>query len=246
MAHTSFDRRRALAFAALYAGVLSSDILVDDSDPSVIYTPSNGWAEGTTCITCTTFPNSSKAQNGTWHNINPKPGVGTPRASFIFTGTGVRVYAILPAYSASDDPNVPIIHTDATFFLDNIVQGTDYEYFPPVGADYQYHHLIFNSSTLALGEHTLMVQSSFDDVSVLLLDYIVYTVPDSTTLASGNSTITTKTSQPQSPTVTTSTATTGASPDTPLPGRSPEASLASYAFLLQSSTCYASDVRAGV
>ena len=181
MVRTWLDWRRALAFSALYAGVLSSDILVDDSDPKVIYTPSNGWSEGTTCITCTTFPSSSKAQDGTWHNINTSSIVGVPRASLTFTGIGVRVYAILPAYSSSGDPNVPITHTDATFFLDNIVQGISYEYFPPVGADFQYHHLIFNSSTLTFEEHTLMIQSSLDDVSALLLDYIVYTVPNATT-----------------------------------------------------------------
>ncbi|KAI0658401.1 hypothetical protein C8Q70DRAFT_917784, partial [Cubamyces menziesii] len=175
MVRTSLEWRRALAFAALYAGALSSDILVDDSDPRIIYTPSNAWSQDTTCITCTTFPSSAEAQDGTWHNINASSRAGDPRASLTFTGIGVRVYAILPAYSPSGDPNVPITHTDATFFLDNIVQGISYEYFPPVGADFQYRHLIFNSSTLAYEEHTLMILSSYDDVSALLLDYIVYT-----------------------------------------------------------------------
>ncbi|KAH9885460.1 hypothetical protein C8Q73DRAFT_304830 [Cubamyces lactineus] len=227
MVRTLVDWRRALTFAALYAGVLSSDHLVDDTDPKIIYSPSNGWSQDTTCMTCDTYPSSSKAQNGTWHNINTSTEVEDPKASFTFTGTGVRVYAILPAYSASEDPNVPIIHTDTTFFLDNIVQGLSYEYYPPVGADYQYHHLIFNSSNLAYGEHTLMILPSWDDVTVLLLDYIVYTVPDSmtssptqSTLTSGNSTRisgldTAKTPQPQSSTLTTS-ATTHASSGAPV------------------------------
>ncbi|KAJ8472519.1 hypothetical protein ONZ51_g8466 [Trametes cubensis] len=52
---------------------------------------------------------------------------------------------------------------------------------PPVGSDFQYRQLIFDSGTVIHGDHTLTIHLSTDVLSVLLLDYLVYTVPDATT-----------------------------------------------------------------
>ncbi|KAH9897629.1 hypothetical protein C8Q73DRAFT_364789 [Cubamyces lactineus] len=183
MVRTSSGWRRALAFTAVYAlGVFSSDVLVDDADSRIRYSPSVHWSQGASCGNCALHPSPSEVQDGTWHDttFEPESETGPFSASFTFTGVGVKVYAILPADSANN-PQVQTTHTDVIFLLDNVNQERPYQYDPPVGADFQYRQLIFDSGTVVHGDHTLTIQLSEDVTSVLLLDYLIYTVPDATT-----------------------------------------------------------------
>ncbi|KAI0326750.1 hypothetical protein GY45DRAFT_1284894 [Cubamyces sp. BRFM 1775] len=221
MGRTSLNWRRALAVAAFYVfGALSSDQVVDDADTRIRYSPSEHWSQGASCENCALHPSPPEAQDGTWHDttFDPENETGPFSASFTFTGNRVKVYAILPPDSANN-PQVLTTHTDVIFLLDNVDQQAPFQNDPPVGSGFLYHQLIFDSGTVIYGDHTLTVQLSEDVASVLLLDYIVYTVPDPTssslvlnTATSGESTVTVSVTTTKSQSAQ---ATVASSPSTP-------------------------------
>ncbi|KAL1951050.1 hypothetical protein VTO73DRAFT_199 [Trametes versicolor] len=78
--------RRAIIPVGLALGVVSLDVIVDDTNSTISYSPSSQWSEGTQCTTCAIHPDPSSAKDGTWHDTTASP--GNPRSiTFSFTGT---------------------------------------------------------------------------------------------------------------------------------------------------------------
>ncbi|OJT04544.1 hypothetical protein TRAPUB_4814 [Trametes pubescens] len=164
--------RRAIIPLALALGAASLDILVDDTDSAISYSPPTQWSEGTQCTSCTIHPDPSFAKDGTWHDSSSLSPDSTRSITFSFTGTAVSVYNILPGI----DPSAPTTHVDLTFTLDG--NSGDPFQFTPLDDSLQYQQLVFTASSLRNTSHTLVIQTRNGVESVVLFDYIVYTIPD--------------------------------------------------------------------
>lgn len=163
--------RRAIIPVGLALGVVPLDVIVDDTNSTISYSPSSQWSEGTQCTTCAIHPDPSSAKDGTWHDTTASP--GNPRSiTFSFTGTAVSVFNILPGI----DSSAPTTHVDLTFSLDGGF-GTPYQ-FTPTDDSLQYNVRVFTASELDNTSHSLIIQTASDIGSVVLFDYIVYTIPD--------------------------------------------------------------------
>ncbi|TFL00187.1 hypothetical protein BDV98DRAFT_509456 [Pterulicium gracile] len=115
-------------------------VLVDDFDPRITYTPADGWR---TMGSDTEF-------NSTTHAL--LEGTGS------FNGTGIAVYGTL-AVESGDQLTV-------TFILDD---GTPMSYSPD-SRDLRYRTRFFQSPVLEDGEHTLlMVDAKADARSFILV-----------------------------------------------------------------------------
>ncbi|KAI0830827.1 hypothetical protein BC628DRAFT_1355776 [Trametes gibbosa] len=164
-----------LAFSLL--SINARDIIVDDTDPSIVYSPADQWSQGASCETCTIHPDRSLAQDGTWHDSTNEPSQPTRSITFSFTGVEVKIFNILSGPVSS----APTTHVDLTFELDGETQ-TPFVYDPPDGSTFQYNALVFSAVNLDNKTHSLVIQGKTGVLSVILFDYIVYTVPDPPTV----------------------------------------------------------------
>ncbi|CDO74421.1 hypothetical protein BN946_scf184867.g19 [Trametes cinnabarina] len=167
--------RGVVFIATIVVRVHSKDIVVDDSDPTISYSPSNQWSIGTTCDVCTIHPDPSFSRGGNWHDTTyiPQTQSSPMSISYSFTGVAVQVFNILPPLV----PAAPTTHTDLTFTLDGVSVGS-YRNDPSSGADFQYNVQVFSQDDLDFRQHTLVIETTSGIESVVLFDYIVYTVPD--------------------------------------------------------------------
>ena len=66
------------------------NITIDDTNPIILYSPSDDWSFGPTCTTCTAHLTAADAYNGTWHDTLFSPSFApenhTQTAEFSFTG----------------------------------------------------------------------------------------------------------------------------------------------------------------
>ena len=99
-----------------------------------------------------------------------------------FNGTAVYVYNIV-ANTIPDNPNV--VHgSNMTFSIDGALVGT-FVHIPSSSTAYEYNYTVFSSSNLPNTEHTVVVQTTGDSVSSLILfDYAIYTFDDESEVAS--------------------------------------------------------------
>ncbi|KAH9858313.1 hypothetical protein C2E23DRAFT_880942 [Lenzites betulinus] len=202
-------RRKSAAFLAFYfLGTHGRDIVVDDTDSSLVYSPPDQWSQGADCQVCAIHPDPSDALDGTWHDTTS---TGTqPRSiQFSFTGIAVEVFNILSGPVTSDNSAVTA-HVDLTFTLDEGAP-TGFVYDPSEGSTFQYNVQVFSATNLANTSHTLVIQAREGVSSVILFDYIKYTVPDppaqlTTVVSSTSTTSTTSTSSSSSSTTSRSSA----------------------------------------
>ncbi|KAE9406492.1 hypothetical protein BT96DRAFT_987631 [Gymnopus androsaceus JB14] len=125
----------------------TSQILVDDTDPRIIY--SDGWSgAGTVGNEC----------DGTTHDSNFIPGA---TASFSFEGTGIEVYGTVPA---------TIFTPTASFQVDN--QNSTFSF--PGDNAVHYRTIYYTSPSLTAGNHTLSMTVTSNSSTKLYLDYLVY------------------------------------------------------------------------
>ncbi|KAL7285016.1 hypothetical protein ACG7TL_000105 [Trametes sanguinea] len=166
--------REIVIIAAAILGVHSLDIRVDDSNATISYSPADQWSQGITCGDCTIHPDASHAFEGTWHDTTYIPQRSDPMTiTFSFTGTAIQVFNILPPVVSA----APTTHTDLTFILDSEVVHS-FKADPASGADFQYNVQVFRQDELENIEHTLTIQTTSGIESVVLFDYLIYTVPD--------------------------------------------------------------------
>ena len=178
------------------------NVTVDDaaagplSGEQIAYLPDGHWSLGENCPGCWAQPDGSQIHNGTWHDTtydptSPNPGKQTPQtASFsftgashsgfvsihlssgLFTGNAIYVYGVL-----SESVVLPNSTADITFFIDGRNQ-TMFSYTPhDQPGNYLYNFLLWHTDSLSYGQHSFSLQNGIlgTRVSLILLDYIVYT-----------------------------------------------------------------------
>ncbi|KAI0714736.1 hypothetical protein C8Q76DRAFT_727901 [Earliella scabrosa] len=173
----------ALVLAPSLATVAAVDHFIDDQSgdsatgTSVTYFPADGWSQGVGCNACSIRPDASEAQGGTWHDTTYSVGDSNRRwLEVTFTGTSVQVFNILYDRIIPDQ----VTATNLQFFLDGEEDVSRAFSHSPSGEDaFEYNARVYSRSGLDNTQHTLRVQADTDTGSLILFDYIQYTVPDS-------------------------------------------------------------------
>ncbi|KAE9406485.1 hypothetical protein BT96DRAFT_254697 [Gymnopus androsaceus JB14] len=137
----------------------TSQILVDDTDPRIVY--SAGWVEaGTPGSEC----------DGTTHGSNFIPGA---TATFTFEGVGVQVFGTVGSPDGSPTSTYQVDGAVPSTFIFNANGITNYRV------------LFYSSPALDSGTHTLVMTSVGNDTTEIFLDYIVYNpMPSSSSTSS--------------------------------------------------------------
>ncbi|KAJ7456545.1 hypothetical protein FB451DRAFT_1511489 [Mycena latifolia] len=147
----------------------------------VTYTPSDAWNSQNECIDCLVHPDTTKLQNGTWHDSTfSVDGVNNPHrnvpltASASFNGSAVYVFCALARSSTNPDGN-----SDMTFYLDGVVVGS-FTQFAVGSTGFDYHVPVYINTNVPPGRHTLTIQNGHQNgrQSLLVLDSIVYSYDD--------------------------------------------------------------------
>ncbi|TFL00194.1 hypothetical protein BDV98DRAFT_121869 [Pterulicium gracile] len=141
----------------------SVQIIVDDFDPRITYTPSDKWTTGGVEL----------EHNSTTHGFND----GAGSFAFNFNGTGISIYTTVPPFERETPPGVVCK-----------IDGTEIERFTPTGAAYNF--LACRSPTLdADKDHLLEVEvTRMAAWPTFHLDYMIYesVVGDNTKGAEGS------------------------------------------------------------
>ncbi|KAI0370456.1 hypothetical protein BV20DRAFT_1043890 [Pilatotrama ljubarskyi] len=218
--------RGVLPLAIALLAVAAREFVVDDNDPAILYAPSDQWSQGAQCSTCSIHPDPTQTLNRTWHDSTYDPSTDAdPRViTFKFTGTSVSVFNILPPVQDAGTS-----HVDLTFELDGSSVST-FTYDPSADSGFQYGHAVFSSPPLTNGQHALVVRTTSGVESVVLFDYIVYTVPDPPVSSSSSSTIDVTTINSPTPESSSSSSspgsgTTASSTSVPTPISAPSSAL---------------------
>ncbi|GJE89298.1 hypothetical protein PsYK624_053950 [Phanerochaete sordida] len=167
------------------------------------------WSKGQTCTGCEAQPDPKQAFAGTWSDITYDPSIAaraTPQnATFDFTGSAIYVFGI-----QSLSTTLPVSGADILFSIDGEVKG-GYKFTPTQENDgYTYNQLLFSIEDLDESSHALQIQNGQfgGGISLVLLDYIVYSTDDGTGGATRSN---------ASPTTSPSTAPVPQTPASPLP-----------------------------
>lgn len=172
---------------AVVDGVLVNRTIDDNLGDSVTgeqptYLPDGGWALGSICTTCNIHPglvDLNKTFDRTWHDTTHHPGGPDQVITVTFSGVAVYVFNII----ANTVPFTTTL-TNLTFTLDGELVGS-YLHAPDASTDILYNVSVYSNTSLTSGPHTLEIQPTGPFSSLILFDYIAYTVDeDITTSAS--------------------------------------------------------------
>ncbi|OJT04529.1 hypothetical protein TRAPUB_4799 [Trametes pubescens] len=169
------------------------DDLYGDSSTGFIPTylpPGNAWKNGSTCTICNIYPaylghypatsgggvavDISQVFDTTWHDALFHPGQQPPSFIVRFSGQAVYVFNTIANVVAKTTTA-----TNLVFTLDGAAVGY-YEHIPdPNGPELIYQVPVYVNESLRDGNHTLVVSAQNTTTqSVILFDYIIYTVVD--------------------------------------------------------------------
>ena len=133
------------------------------------------WNQGSTCHTCSIQLNTSRTFDGTWHDITVGHGDSQPANITIrFKGTAVYVFNVL-ANNVTSSPS-SLTPTNITFTLDGQMVGT-YNHIPTASTEFQYNVPVYKNTTLENVGHELVIRTAGPDAVLILFDYVIYTVP---------------------------------------------------------------------
>ncbi|KAH9848814.1 hypothetical protein C2E23DRAFT_888857 [Lenzites betulinus] len=211
------------------AGALTNRTIDDEKGDSVtgampVYAPDDlNWIQGLTCVHCTMLPGKVIDINanfdGTWHDCTYHPGTPDRTITASFSGTAVYVYFIVPN-------TVP--WTTTFMNLSFSIDGTyfnQYEHTPDSSSTINYQVLVFHAPNLANTAHSIEMRATGPSDSILLFDYMAYTVGEVDAVPPPPSTSTT--SNPPSTTTGPPSAQTqppsSSAPNNPIPGSSTSA-----------------------
>lgn len=131
----------------------------------------DGWEEGHGSAQ----PDPSQAFRGTWHDATFHPEYLMPKTVTVeFVGTAVYAYFI----TANAIQPVPLVTTltNLSFLLDNELQAGNFEHQPDLSrTDFDYNVLAFGKTGLVNTAHTLVMQTTPFNASLVLFDYVMYT-----------------------------------------------------------------------
>ncbi|EIW63894.1 uncharacterized protein TRAVEDRAFT_110984, partial [Trametes versicolor FP-101664 SS1] len=179
-------------------GVLVNRTIDDNLGDSVTgeqptYLPDGGWALGSVCTTCNIHPglvNLNKTFDQTWHDTTHHPGGPDQVITATFSGVAVYVFNII-----ANTVGATTTLTNLSFTLDGELVGS-YLHAPDTSTDILYNVSVYSNTSLTNGPHTLEIQPTGPFSSLILFDYIAYTVDEE---------ITTSASPTQSPSSSPST-----------------------------------------
>ncbi|KAI5116467.1 hypothetical protein M0805_006727 [Coniferiporia weirii] len=175
-----------LVYLELSRGVLVNRTIDDQLGDSVtgvlpIYEgpPADNWQQGATCKGCEAQPDPSLAFRGTWHDATWNPGdPGEKVVTVGFTGSAVYVFIIL-------ENSVQFTTlTSLSFTIDGELVGS-FVHAPTTSTDYEYNVTAYANDNLANTQHTLIMQTAGNNATLILFDYLVYSVDDEGAPANG-------------------------------------------------------------
>lgn len=152
--------------------------------------PDSNWQQGATCTSCHLLPKRDidllQTIDGTWHDSTYTPGDLAHTINTPFSGTAIYVFFIVPNTVANT-----ITYVNLTFLIDNKFSNS-YEHIPDATSTILYNTLVFHATNLTNTEHNIEVRASGANSSLLMFDYMLYTVdeddPSSSTLGSASAT----------------------------------------------------------
>ncbi|KAI0658434.1 hypothetical protein C8Q70DRAFT_195486 [Cubamyces menziesii] len=147
------------------------------------YSPINDWTLGTACHGCgigaTDSPTAqskiidvTRVYNGTWHDTTYHFGESERNVTVSFTGRAVYVFNLI----VNTVPSVSTF-TALDFCLDGSFVGT-YAHWPNNSTEVEYDVPVYVNTTLVDGPHTLVISTAASIVSLILFDYIIYTIEE--------------------------------------------------------------------
>ncbi|KAI5116464.1 hypothetical protein M0805_006724 [Coniferiporia weirii] len=172
----------------------------------------NNWKQGATCTGCFAQPDPSRAFQGTWHDATWTPGDPSEDIMTVnFAGSAVYVFIIL----ANSVPFTTTL-TSLSFTLDGELDGS-FVHAPTTSTDYEYNVTAYANDNLANAQHTLIMQTAGNNATLVLFDYVVYSVDDEAPVTTSSPT--SSPSPPPSP--SSSSSSSFSSSSSPSPSTSP-------------------------
>ncbi|KAI9059942.1 hypothetical protein FKP32DRAFT_1633776 [Trametes sanguinea] len=169
-----------LAQILVVTAVLANRTIDDQLGDSVTgavpsHTPDEGWTTGQTCPGCGIHPGEvdpDKTFQGTWTDSTYHPGQPDRVIMASFAGTAVYVYNLI----ANSFPYITT-ETNMSFSIDGTYMG-QYTHLPDSSQTILYDICVFSTSNLANKPHTLEMRANGPTASLILFDYIIYTVDE--------------------------------------------------------------------
>ncbi|KAI0640165.1 hypothetical protein C8Q77DRAFT_114694 [Trametes polyzona] len=152
-----------------------------------IYSPSEAWNFGPTCSICLIYAthspisgrgaevDSTKTFKGTWHDttFQPKKSSAEHNVTITFVGQAVYVFNLIGNVAKGT-----ITATNLSFTLDGTLSGY-YSHVPdPHAPQLVYDVLVYSSVDLPHTSHTLVISTYGGVDSLILFDYVIYTVDE--------------------------------------------------------------------
>ncbi|KAI0370457.1 hypothetical protein BV20DRAFT_298421 [Pilatotrama ljubarskyi] len=138
--------------------------------------PNSTWIQGIDCVHCSMLPHQvidvSQTFDGTWHDSTYHPGNPDRGLTASFSGTAVYVFFIVPNFV-----QYTTTFTNLSFSVDGTYMN-QYTHNPDSSSTILYKVPVFTAATLANTDHTIEIRASGPTASILLFDYIAYTVEE--------------------------------------------------------------------
>ncbi|KAI0830829.1 hypothetical protein BC628DRAFT_1336777 [Trametes gibbosa] len=154
-----------------------------------VYEPAEAWSRSDACQSCYIYPDNRQRPpiplgagaavdtayvfNSTWHDTTYLAGNGSRPYTITvnFTGQAVYVYNII-ANTANDT----VTTTTLVFNLDGEDVGSYTHLVDSTGPQLVYNQPVYINSSIPDGQHTLVISTGGTDKSLVMFDYIQYTV----------------------------------------------------------------------
>lgn len=166
--------------AGAEVNITVDDQAVDPATGQSLISYTEHFPPGQNCSECASRPDPSQAFRYTWHDVTYDPGRpdfhSIPQnATFGFDGSAIYVYGI-----QSQSLTLPSSNAYILFSIDGAnVHNYTFQATGPADT-YKFNQLLFSGAGLGQGPHTLQMQNGYvgGALSLMLLDYLVYTTDD--------------------------------------------------------------------
>ncbi|KAJ4488762.1 hypothetical protein C8J55DRAFT_604034 [Lentinula edodes] len=152
-----------------------------------IYTPSNFWQQGDSCIVCFLAFDPAQMFHGTWHSITHQTPDPAATVEFNFTDMWISldVYCLLPNFIFEDGPLEDYTSTyNLSFVLDGQPVGKSFTHTSDFSGVTQYNVSVLSLSNLSQVLHTFtMIGASTVDRLTIQFDYARYTFDNDASLS---------------------------------------------------------------
>ncbi|KAI5115994.1 hypothetical protein M0805_009066 [Coniferiporia weirii] len=169
-----------LVYFGLSRGILVNRTVDDELGDSVtgaLPTYQGSWNYGPTCQDCLEHLDPSFVFQGTWHEATWDPGDPSERmVNISFTGSAVFVFIVLANIIFNDTHTI----TSLSFILDGETMG-NFFHSPALSTDYEYNVPAYSNENLVNAPHYLTMETTGDFPTLVLFDYLVYSVDDEET-----------------------------------------------------------------